>query len=78
MTAEDSGPPPHHRSARDRAQTPAADEMARLRALLAATRLERDDLARRLAAAVDEPPVMTAGQVPLPLLDLPDGGSPLR
>ncbi len=78
MTTEDSGPPAHHPSGRDRARMPAADEMAQLHALLAATRLERDDLARRRAAADDEPPVMTAGQVPLPLPDLPDGGSPLR
>ncbi|WP_448642319.1 hypothetical protein [Geodermatophilus sp. URMC 63] len=51
----------------------AADEIARLRVQLAATRLERDELARRLAAAVDELPAMTAGQDPLPLPDLPGG-----
>jgi hypothetical protein len=43
-----------------------ATEAARLRALLAATRLERDDLARRLAAVLTEPPAMVVGQIELP------------
>lgn len=47
------------------------DEVTRLRALLAAARLERDELARRLAAAIDEPTVPTVGQDPLPLPGLP-------
>jgi hypothetical protein len=41
-------------------------EIARLRALLGTTRLERDELARRLAAALDGPPAMVAGQLSLP------------
>ncbi|SFU08008.1 hypothetical protein SAMN05660657_05468 [Geodermatophilus amargosae] len=56
----------------------ATEEVSRLRAQLAVTQLERDDLARRLAAALEEPPVITAGQDPLPLPDLPGGGHGAR
>jgi hypothetical protein len=47
--------------------TDAAAEAARLRALLAATRLERDELARQLRAVLGEAPVMVVGQAELPL-----------
>jgi hypothetical protein len=49
----------------------ATTEIARLRVLLATARLERDDLARRLAAVLDEPPATVAGQQALPLPDWP-------
>ena len=42
------------------------DELIRLRALLSATRLERDELADRLATLNTEPPVPVRGQAELP------------
>jgi hypothetical protein len=46
--------------------TDRAGEVARLRALLASTRLECDELAARLAELTDDPPVMVTGQTHLP------------
>jgi hypothetical protein len=46
-------------------------ELIRLRTLLAATRLERDQLARQLAAVLDDAPVaVCAEQQPLPGMGL--------
>ncbi|WP_448618432.1 hypothetical protein [Geodermatophilus sp. URMC 65] len=47
------------------------DEVTRLRALLGHPPRAGRTGPRRLAAAADEPPTMTAGQEPRPLPDLP-------